>query len=86
MLWKSRFLLVLATLVFAFGFGLSSSAQAEDAASFIKEFEGAKSDDGWTSASTRAKGGDNVAVPEPGTIALIGLGLTSLGVLRRRKS
>lgn len=30
--------------------------------------------------------GDNVVVPEPGTIALIGLGLAGMGLARRRKA
>jgi hypothetical protein len=83
MVRKSRFLLVLATLVVAFGFGLSSPAQADDAVSYIKEFDNGAQNGGWSASATR--GGDNVAVPEPGTIALIGLGLTSLGILRRRR-
>jgi hypothetical protein len=85
MIRRTRSMLVLATLTAGFGFGLLSPSGAA-AESYLKELDpGAIADDrGWASEGTRSQG-DNVAVPEPGTMTLIGLGLASYGVLRRRR-
>jgi hypothetical protein len=39
-----------------------------------------------TGNSDKPQGDDNVVVPEPGTLALIGAGLVTLGIVRRRRS
>ena len=76
--------IILATLLVAFGFGLTTSAHA-DQAGFIKAVDnGGQGDDGWAATAHRGKG-DNVAVPEPATMALIGLGMATVGAIRRRR-
>ncbi len=62
----------------------------------VADFNGPNVDIAWTASSpgdwTRlitaySPGGDNgSSVPEPGTLALLGLGLAGLGLQRRRRS
>ena len=61
---------------------------ADDSAAYIKNVDGTivthqTIDD--LPRPDRDGGDDNVAVPEPGTLALLGLGLATLGVARKRR-
>jgi len=89
---KATSLLLLTTLCTTLFLG-NSTASADQAA-YIQELNESAMEDGWGSRGTRhggddngaRRGGDdNVAVPEPGTVALLGLGLASLKMLRRPK-
>jgi hypothetical protein len=75
---------------------LSPSKASADQAAYLQSLGETTVEDGW-GASGKKNGGngngaqrngdDNVVVPEPGTVALLGLGLTSLRLLKgRRKS
>ncbi len=61
----------------------------EGSAAYIRNLDGTVVESHEFDDFTRPAGGqggdDNVAVPEPATLALLGLGLAALGVARRRR-
>ena len=78
-------LLLGATLLVAYGFAISPAHA--DSAAYIKDVSHGTGSGDWSPIGLDGdgEGEDNVVVPEPGTLALLGLGLASLGAARRAR-